>query len=257
MNYWGVNSWNRANQSIGRRTLWEIVYTYGRNSAPEFWGRYIGVGPHTRTPVLTEAEAEFIFSESDHRCKILVIYNGAGGSQVAGNRQVGIERARDAASRAAGAGVPPGVRLYLDVEPQWRPSAEFFLGWWEGMASSAYASMGGVYANPDFSNIFRPYFAALRALSLHDRQFYTRYHWSTRPGLGCTQHPLQVKENFRPRRLGQRPDIAVPGELADWNDPVVLWQYARSCLGTGHGLVDLDIADSYGYADLWASPRAQ
>lgn len=253
MVYWGVNSWNRADTVIHGRSLFNIVKDYAHGTVPSFWGRYIGVGSHTHTPPLTLAEAEFIFRESGHMCRILVIYNGSSGSQMRGGFADGVDRGRDATNRAKDAGVPPGVRIYLDIEPQWEPTADFLLGWWDAMKHSAYAGMGGVYANPDFHNIRRPYFAALSRLSLEDRVMYTRYHWSTRPNMSCRHHPLDMLSSFHPRRMGQRADIAVPGSLADWTDPVVLWQYARSCLGTGHGLVDLDLADHFGYADLWAS----
>ena len=256
MAYWGVDSWNMADEPLGsrRRSLFEIVSRWAGES-PKFWGRYIGKGDHTRTPPLTRREVQFVFSESGGDCKILVIYNGASPADVRGNAATGAGHAQLAVRWAEAIGVPSGVRIYLNIEPAWRPSAAFFQGWWTGMKTSRYAGMGGVYANPDFVTISAPYAEALEALSPADRFCTTRYHWSTRPGVGTPRPSGLSAMAFRPRRLGNvRASLRRVMDQTPWNDPTVLWQFARNCrCGAGAPIVDLNLADQFGYRDLWSS----
>ena len=250
---WGVNSWNRANLPIGGHTLYERV-TEWAHRRPGFWGRYIGRGSATTAPPLTPDEAGYLLHEG---CRILVIYNAVGAAEIRGGYADGLAHANRALSAAKGISVPAGVRIYLDIEPEFQPSPDWLLGWWEGMKASPYAGTGGVYANPDMLNIVRPYGAALDALPLADRTMQTRYHWSTRPSRDGRPPPHELNDAlFQPRRMGESRGED-PGGIAGafaWNDPVVLWQSARECMTIGastHGYVDLNYANEAGFHDLW------
>lgn len=255
---WGVNSWNRADTTFGGTSLFDIVKAHARDTVPGFWGRYIGEGPQTSAPILTRDERDFIFETSGHMCRILLIYNGVGGTRIAGTARQGRTAAWDAADRAKDLGAPPSVRIFLNVEPTFRPSSAFFEGWLEAMHRLPFAGMGGVYMNPDFHYLVRPWFDALRALSPVGRRA-SREHWSTRPGRGCDWHPLDHLHEYAPRRMGQRPNVARPNATPVRADPVTVWQYARNCIrpraGARHGLVDLNLATAEGMKGFWASPR--
>lgn len=255
MTYWGVDSWNMADEPVGRsrRSLFETVSRWA-GEPPDFWGRYIGKQERTRTPPLTRREAEFIFGESGRATKVLVIYNGAGPADFRAGERAGARHAEIATQWARYIGAPRGTRIYLNIEPVWFPTAGFFLGWWRGMKASPYAGMGGVYANPDFVYISRPYVEALQALSAADRYCWTRYHWSTRPTAGPLRGQRLDALPFRPRRLGNlRASLREVLDETPWNDATVLWQFARNCqCGSGAPIVDLNLADAFGYRDLWA-----
>lgn len=245
--YWGVDSANTANHKVGvagHPTLFEYV-TDHCGMAPEFWGRYVG-GKFS----VTKAEADFIFKESDGKCRILVIYNGATNStsSLQGGYNAGVHDAQKAIAGADAAGVPAGVMIYADIEPGWKTTSEWFKGWWDGMFRSKYAGMGGVYENPlpwNAPNFSTPYINALKgdsAFIFQDPPAKYRFLYSQQPQKGCVK-PGDIKFGFHP---------AEPTGLAG---VTVLWQYAIDCLkvgGSKWGLVDMDLADEQGYALMWS-----
>lgn len=249
--HWGVDSWNTADHMIRRRSVYDRV-TEWAGREPEFWARYIGTRSGARgSPPLTLTEVSFLGARG---CRILLIYNRAGGSAVSGDIDDGRHHARQAAAYAKGLGVTWGVRLYLNVEPQYRISQEFLQGWWQVIFDSPYAGMGGMYGNPTMRNITTSYSAAQTALPAQRPGSAgwlaaTRYHWSSHPKIERGQRgtpppagPITIP--FRPMPL--------PGAGA--STPSVVWQYGFNVFwrtGAVHGLIDMNLANQQGFADMW------
>jgi hypothetical protein len=266
--YWGVDSAAPVTTKIhvaGAKpvTLFDFVVDKLKR-VPDFWGRYVG-GRHQ----ITAEEANYIFTRSNGSCRILVVYNGAHDSanSVRGNFDAGVRDATKAVTAAAGVGVPSGVMLWGDVEGAWQPSADWFLGWWDGMYKSAYAGMGGIYCRPNIPQFYNPYFEALKksvpktqidhlldpfarkpkdqvvTVVLPDPPFRVRLLWGTRPQKGSWSNPSTDAFAFAP---AEPPPL--PGRVA-------LWQYRIDFLKRSsadkYGLVDMDLADQRAYDLMW------
>ncbi len=246
--YWGVDSYNPATHKVpvkGSPTLFHYL-TDQCGQMPDFWGRYL-FGPQT----LQAGEADYIFKESNGNCRILIIYNGASNSKSStqGGFKEGQRDAAAAAIKARSLGVPAGVMLYVDIEPNWKCTPEWFQGWWDGMFNSQYAGMGGVYENPlhwNADNFSKPYVKALKGdgpFIYQDPPSKARYLWSQQPAKGCIRpnDPKFTTLNFR------------PDEPEGLSGVTVLWQYATNCFKFGtQGLADMNLADARGYALMWA-----
>jgi hypothetical protein len=263
--YWGVNSWNRADQMppihVPARlwgpagppnppTLFEFVKRrLGR--APEFWGRYLNQYSYG----LTETEMRFLLGQ---KCRVALIYNEqrlplTGPQAYRGGREASPRACRLARLLY----VPRGVWIYADLE-NWSVDPDWFRGWCEFMYTQPYGGMGGAYGDAfhswswgasaaaatddqQGSSLFRELAAGrIRPVSKAS----TSYAWSTRPHLGQGSDPPPgdiVPASFR----GRGP--------VSFLIETVLWQYRTNVpLGTGLPLVDLDLATGAGYNSMWS-----
>jgi hypothetical protein len=208
---------------------------------PDFWGRYLG------RHQITTAEAEYIFEQSNGRCRILLAYNNVGPVGVAGNRQAGLDAARDAVAQATALNVPRGTFIYCDIEGKYNPSVDFIQGWWEGMRDSTYGGRGGIYCKTTAPNFVNPYLTAVRADNPNlwpDFPFWARYLWTTRP---------QVPHQHKPGAYSTFAPIEPSDRQGGLSGVTVIHQYALD----KYGMVDFDVANQKGYDSMWrASPTA-
>jgi hypothetical protein len=220
---WGVDSVSPATTKLGNQTLFDYV-TEKCGMQPSFWGRYLqrltanGTPDGGDTGGLTAAEASFILGRG---CRILPIYRGAGPVSVAGGRHTGQADAAKAIAQAERVGVPPGVVIYVDIEPNWAPVRDWFLGWWDGMAPSPYND--GIYSNGQATNPFsRPYAEAFVA---RDPDARATFLWAQVPQhanpaefRGCPTAREALRSTYAPVRH--------PSNAAN----TVLWQLKINCL---------------------------
>jgi hypothetical protein len=247
--YWGVDSVTAPDHKLsiaGHPTLYEHI-TKLAGQMPDFWGRYIG-GHYA----ITAKEADALFDLSGGQCRILLAYNGATNTHtsVGGGRAQGIHDAGKAVKAAKHVGVPPGVMIFADIEPNWHCTQEWFEGWFQGMFASQYGGMGGVYENPlawNARNFRDPYIKAVQGDSpfiFMDPPSKARYLWSQQPNKGC-KFPRQIDFGY------------IPAEPAGLSGVTVVWQYAINCLkptGGKWGLIDMDLANDLGYNVMWRAP---
>ncbi|MFC0300966.1 glycoside hydrolase domain-containing protein [Virgibacillus soli] len=122
--HWGVDSAEVANDEL----LACVVEHFGK---PKVFGRYLGDNEGVSTG-LTKEEVEFLHDEN---VKILVIYNHV--SDVTGKKQ-GIDHAKQAIKLAKELGIPEGVAIFADIEPDYPVNTAFLEGWYETLADSPY-----------------------------------------------------------------------------------------------------------------------
>jgi hypothetical protein len=229
---WGVDSQVRASDKFRGRSAWDIVCDeLGRK--PRFWGRYIR---GTDQNVDAE-EASFLF---DRGCRVLPLVTFSGSSQVQGSFASGASKAGEAIASARALGIPGGVFIYADIEPLWRPSKDFILGWWDGMRQSMYGGYGGLYCNNHPINSFFnvPYRDALATYrKKHPAGAHKIFLWVQTPAVGGID-PSWPEEHT--------------GDFAR------VWQFSLNrCTGYGTtGLVDLDLATEEGFNAMWARPHS-
>jgi hypothetical protein len=267
--YWGVDS--------AAAVTWPPRYDKGKpvrlfahvkeraKRVPDFWGRYIG-GRYS----MTKEEVRYIFEQSEGKTRVLVIYNGAwdGYSSVQGGFREGSNDAQRAVCAATDLDVPPGVRIWCDIEGGWSPKAAWFEGWWAILRQSSYES--GFYCRANAWQFWGPYLEAvkkdygdsitnLRATILRplikaqkDQPVYyvpptvqnELLLWTTQPqdwSLGPRQDP-----DATPFKAESPPPL--PGAVA-------MWQYQIDAMrrdGPGTGVVDLDLCDARAYETMWA-----
>lgn len=160
--FWGVDSLTPASHVVGikkKLTLFDVVVEHA-GRIPAFWGRYLN--GHGKSN-LSKLEAKFIFTASGGATRILPIYLPARAS-VGGSYQQGATDATRACTLASNLGVPAGVFLWADIEPDWLTSENWLRGWWETMFRSMYGGRGGIYEDPRESNgvsFAWPYYNAL------------------------------------------------------------------------------------------------
>jgi Domain of unknown function (DUF1906) len=241
--YWGVDSATSTNKIVtGNLTLFDYI-TQEAGQVPQFWGRYIG-GAYA----LTQEEVDFIATQSQGMCKILVVYNGASPASVAGDGQSGANDATQALTAAQSLGIPCNVWIYADIEAGWKVNPAWILGWWETMAASDYANPGGFYCNPlpwNAPNFNDPLYSA----------------WTT------AVDPVDSSPLYCPplyscqRQMGCSFDLSTfqPAEPPWYPGSAVIWQYALGSLipQCYNGYVDLDLANDTGYATMWGSTPEQ
>ena len=277
---WGVDSVNESSHLLGGHPLYDYVVDH-MGVQPHFWGRYLSM--------LTAPEVAFLGARN---CKILPIKNGLDSVMRRGLKE-GLQAATDAATAATALGIPNGVVIYADIEPNWAPSRDFLLGWMLGISASNYTD--GFYMNPQPNSPFlapykdafdvrdaiatatasgatfgdaaasaistyaavAPLFPALSSLTA----FKTSWLWSAYPQTpnfadyrGCPTSPEAMHRAFTP--------IIAPTNGA----ATAVWQFKINCLPfpppkdihdapTGPGQIDNDLATLDGFAAMWdASP---
>ena len=241
--YWGVDSISRASTPMEAGVLFDYV-TKTAGAMPSFWGRYLN---YDGTNDLNKKEADFIFSHSKSACRILPIYLIKPPGDLQGAESAGVHHAHVALALAAdlAVGVPEGVALYADIEPSYKVSKDWIMGWWKTMASSGYAGRGGLYVNPLWPILSKPYCDALAQWNKEQNPATPAYLYSQQPQQGC-RFPPALNFAWQPAE----PDCA-PGSA-------MVWQYQIHCFDTPHwkGWGDLDLATPDGYDLMWAGPDA-
>jgi hypothetical protein len=192
---WGVDSLLPANSQLlgvpGKPLLYDFVVSkLGR--APAFWGRYVVGAPNH---ILTQGEVDFLFSKTP-ACRILPIYNRA---RITLDFAAGRQDAKDAVKACTSGAthqlhVPDRVFVYADIEPTWKPTKEWILGWWDGMWNSRLGGVGGLYCNAHPINTFfnNPYCKALNEAQSqlkHGNIAVNSLLWGQTPARGCDPNP--------------------------------------------------------------------
>ncbi|MFC3883566.1 glycoside hydrolase domain-containing protein [Bacillus songklensis] len=143
---------------------------------PAVWGRYLG-DKNGVSKGLTKNEADFIHSQNE---KVLLIYNQF--TNTAGYEN-GKNEASQAIKYAQDLGVPEGVALFADIEPDYPVDADFIRGWYETIASSSYKP--GIYGAFDSK---RKLFSAYNDAAASNREIKKNtIIWSASPSPGVTE----------------------------------------------------------------------
>jgi len=287
MLYWGVDSSRSVHQPSGssRQTLfqrmnrWLSGINQGRRpQLPHFWGRYLSSTgqSHTRATPLTRDEITHILQESNQQCRILLIYVDASpGDMQTGGRQSGEQHAQLASILASGVLPHHGVGtcIYLDIEPGWCPTADWLVGWWQGIERTPYVS--GVYCNLSHQNhaLLQAYCEALRRPEVAQLTK-TRYIWAPQPKFITNRNCRRPRATDLNQAGLVYPGLNAPhglpyaygggqcrGAVQPQNDQVVLWQYWGNCdpvfnyfpplANPSAGYFDMNLANIRGYGSLW------
>ncbi|MGM0902259.1 MAG: glycoside hydrolase domain-containing protein [Bacillota bacterium] len=195
---WGVDS--------ASLTTEEMLACVGDNfGSPDIWGRYLGDKDGV-SKGLTSDEIELLHSND---IKILLIWNHF---EDAKGYENGQNQAQAAIQMAQDLGVPEGVAIFADIEPDYPVDSEFIRGWFETMNESAYPP--GVYGVFDAEQEL--YAALEQAGQDNDELLANTYIWTAAPNIGITT------EANAPEYQPEAPDNALIGG----------WQYgldAQEC----------------------------
>lgn len=126
---WGVDS--------ASLTTSEMLACVRENfGEPKVWGRYLGEKEGVSAGITPE-EVELLHSND---IKILPIWNHFNDATGYEN---GKSEAEQAVKKAEELGIPEGVAIFADIEPDYPVDSEFIKGWFEVVSSSPYES--GIY----------------------------------------------------------------------------------------------------------------
>ncbi|SHG92872.1 glycoside hydrolase domain-containing protein [Ornithinibacillus halophilus] len=186
---WGVDSASYTSEELFAC----VIDNFGE---PEVWGRYLGDREGVSAG-LDSAEVDYLH-END--IQILVIYNHVNDAR---GYDHGVEHGEQAIQFAEDLGVPEGVALFVDIEPDYPVDAEFMDGWYDALSDSNYEP--GVYGVfTEDSELFQSYTA------MEDEVQENMVVWTAYP-----QAEITTKENA-PEFNPQGPESAM----------VYGWQYA-------------------------------
>ncbi|GIO25548.1 glycoside hydrolase domain-containing protein [Ornithinibacillus bavariensis] len=121
---WGVDSATYTDNDF----LGCVIDNYGK---PTIWGRYLG----DKEGVSAGLDSNEVKLLHESNIKILIIYNHV---EDATGHDNGVEHAKNAIAMANKLGVPKGVAIFLDIEPNYPVDAEFIQGWYTTLADSSY-----------------------------------------------------------------------------------------------------------------------
>jgi len=165
---WGVDSANETNEDFYAC----VKENFGE---PSVFGRYIGNNEGVSVG-LTKEQVELIHSEG---AAILPIYNHVTDARGYDN---GVSHAQAAIQLASDLGIPEGVALFLDIEPNYPIDAEFIKGWYDEISSSQYKS--GIYGIFDSE---RELFAAYKTAVEKNKEIgENTFIWTAAPNIGIT-----------------------------------------------------------------------
>ncbi|WP_068675536.1 glycoside hydrolase domain-containing protein [Oceanobacillus sp. Castelsardo] len=193
--YWGVDSANYTDENMYSC----VVDNFGN---PDVWGRYIGENEGVSTGI-DKQEIEFLH---ENNISILLIYNHV--NDVTGSEQ-GKNHAEKAISMAEELGVPEGIALFLDVEPDYPVDSAFLEAWYEVIENANYQS--GIYGVFDESSSLLEAYNAMEQETQENTIVWTAY----------PQEQITTKDNA-PEFNPQGPE----------NSMLYGWQYgleAESC----------------------------
>ncbi|SEM97104.1 protein of unknown function [Mesobacillus persicus] len=195
---WGVDSASLTTEDM-------IACVEDNFGSPDIWGRYLG-DKEGVSRGLTSDEIELLQSND---IRILVIWNHFENATGFDNGQ---SEAEEAIQMAQDLGVPEGVAIFADIEPNYPVDSEFIRGWFETMNESQYT--------PGFYGVFDPerdlYAAYEQAGADNGQLLENAYVWTAAPNNGITT------EDNAPEYQPQAPENAQIGG----------WQYgldAQAC----------------------------
>ncbi|MCH1626713.1 glycoside hydrolase domain-containing protein [Ferdinandcohnia quinoae] len=142
---------------------------------PVVFGRYIGDIEGVSNG-LTAEQVKLIHSKGDY---ILPIYNHFDNATGYDN---GVKQAKEAIKLAKDLGIPEGVAIFADIEPNYPVDSKFITGWYETIETSQYES--GIYGvfDPE-QKLYDAYNAAAKS---NDAISDNNYIWTAAPNNGIT-----------------------------------------------------------------------
>lgn len=176
---WGVDSASLTDQEM-------LDCVYDNFGEPQVWGRYLG-DKEGVSYGLTAEEVDLLHSND---IQILVIWNhftnGTG-------YEKGHQEATEAIELAEEFGIPEGVAIFANVEPEYPIDSAFIQGWYDALADSIYEV--GIYG------IFDPeeelYVAYEAAMEENEDIRDNMYVWTASPYEGITTEE-NAPESFEP-----------------------------------------------------------
>ncbi|CAM3830198.1 glycoside hydrolase domain-containing protein [Marinicrinis lubricantis] len=189
--YWGIDTASIIDSSFYRC----VEQSFGK---PAVAGRYLG----TKDGVSHGMTAEEVQLLHGKDIKILLIHNHFNDAR--GYRN-GKDEAREAIENAQKLGVPEGIALFADIEPDYPVDADFIRGWVEAISPSPYEP--GIYG--DFSQGSPILSAYNGAVNANPKIGEITILWAYQPQVGVTTQK-------------SAPDYApeVPQQSNGW-----IWQY--------------------------------
>lgn len=165
---WGVDS--------ASLTTEEMISCVRENfGSPKVWGRYLG----EKDGVSAGMTAEEVKLLHENDIKVLVIWNHF---TDATGYENGKNEAEEAIKKAKELGIPEGVAIFADIEPNYPVDAEFIKGWSEVIAGSEYSS--GIYGIFDAK---RDLYKAFEEAAAEDQNILENtYIWTASPNEGIT-----------------------------------------------------------------------
>lgn len=142
---------------------------------PEIWGRYLGEKEGVSSG-LTNEEVDLLHSNN---IKILVIWNHFADATGFENGQ---SEAKEAIQLANTLGIPEGVAIFADIEPNYPVDSEFIRGWYEIMNDSKYVP--GIYGIFDEGKSLNRAFN--QAAENNPEILANTYIWTAAPNNGIT-----------------------------------------------------------------------
>ncbi|MFD1849862.1 glycoside hydrolase domain-containing protein [Oceanobacillus bengalensis] len=122
--YWGIDSASYTTEDLYAC----VVDNFGD---PEVWGRYLG----DREDISAGLDTDEVAYLHENGIPILVIYNHVNDAR---GYDHGVEHGESAIAMAEELGVPEGVAIFVDIEPNYPVDAAFMEGWYEALEASAY-----------------------------------------------------------------------------------------------------------------------
>lgn len=122
--YWGVDSASYTTEEMYSC----VVDNFGE---PAVWGRYLG----DREGVSAGLDTEEVNYLHEQGIPILVIYNHVNDAT---GYDPGVEHGNYAIDMAEELGIPEGVALFLDIEPEYPVDSAFMEGWYDTLIDSPY-----------------------------------------------------------------------------------------------------------------------
>lgn len=165
---WGVDSASLTSSDM----LSCVKENFG---SPEVWGRYLGEKEGVSAGITPE-EVELLHSND---IKILVIWNHF---TDATGYENGVEQAEQAIQEAKDLGIPEGVAIFADIEPNYPVDSEFIRGWYEVVSDSEYVP--GIYGifDPE-RDLYQQY---EKAAADNPELLESVYLWTASPNTGIT-----------------------------------------------------------------------
>ncbi|MDY7222768.1 glycoside hydrolase domain-containing protein [Halalkalibacterium halodurans] len=165
---WGVDSVNVTDSSF----LDCVTTNFG---SPTIWGRYLG-DKEDVSYGLTPEEIELLH---DHDISILIIYNQF---IDATGYETGVNEAEGALAFAEELGIPEGVAIFANVEPEYPVDGAFLAGWYDTLTEANYPpALYGLF--DDDSNVT---IALEEAREENETIFEELILWSNQPQVGIT-----------------------------------------------------------------------
>lgn len=160
---------------------------------PEIWGRYLEDKDGVSYGLTTE-EVQLLHSEG---VSILVIYNHFTDGTT---YEKGVAEAEQAIAYAEALGVPEGVALFANVEPEYPIDANFILGWYDTIEPSIYhPAIYGLFT--EGSDVWVAYEEAVAENAEIGESYIV---WSNQPQIGITtednapdEYNVEAPENAR------------------------------------------------------------